>query len=338
MKQTITYDISWSTIAKIVLTLFGIWFVVQVRDILVLLFIVGVIVAALSPVVDRWSKRLPRWLATLTLFLIVIIFIAGAITLLIPPFIKEGGALIAQMIDVITLYLPQFRDELLKYRDISNLSRSFTFLGGQIYGATLGFFGVLVAIITMTILTFYLLLEQHRARDYLKNHLPPDKKEAISRILQKISQKLGAWVRSQLVLGIIIGIATFIALLILRIIFNMPYTLTLAIWAGLTELVPYIGPALGAIPAVVIGFNISPLVGLIVILIYTAIQQLESNIIVPKVMQKAVGLSPVTIIVVLLIGGKLAGFIGIILAVPAAAVLSVILQERSQIKKIFSKN
>lgn len=337
MKPTTPFDLTWASIARVAIAVAAIWFAIQIRDIIALLFLVMVIVAALSPIIDRWSTRMARWVAVTILIFLIFIVLAGIITILLPPVVEEGQSLIRVIITAIGRYAPGIKDQLLDVTDFGTFSQSFARLGEKIYSTTIGAFGVVVAAVTTVVLTFYLLLEQHRAREYLKEHLPLEQKDAIISALHKIGEKMGAWVRGQLMLALIIGFITFIALTIMQLIFGLPYALTLGVWAGLTEIIPYIGPILGAIPAVLVALNISPLVALIVLLIYVVIQQLESHILVPKVMQKAVGLSPVTIIIVLLIGGKLAGLAGVILAVPAAAAISVILHDWPQFKKVFSR-
>lgn len=337
MKTVTQFDLPWSTIIRLFIAVGAGFFLFQIRDILTLLFIVAVIVAALNPLVDSWTRYLPRWLAVSLLFLMLLLLLAGIVTLLLPPFITEGQALISQIVEAITFYLPTLKDQLTSLTDLPDFSQSFSRLGRQLYSTTIGAFGGIIAVVTTVVLTFYFLLEQHRARQYLSTYLPLAHNEALLDILKKISEKMGAWVRGQLMLAVIVGLVTFVALSIMQLIFGLPYIITLAVWAGVTEIIPYIGPILGAIPAVLVALNVSPLVALIVLAIYLVIQQIESHVLVPKVMQKAVGLSPVTIIIALLIGGKLAGFIGIVLAVPVAAAISVLLQEWPRFKKVLGK-
>jgi len=136
----------------------------------------------------------------------------------------------------------------------------------------------------------------------------------------RIQQKIGAWARGQFILGLIIGVMCFIGL-----IFLLPeYALVLAIVAGLTELIPYLGPTLGAIPAVFLGFTVSPGHGLAVLILYIIIQQLENNVVVPQVMRRQLGLNPIMIIIAMLVGARLAGIVGLILAVPVATAISVV--------------
>ena len=124
-------------------------------------------------------------------------------------------------------------------------------------------------------------------------------------------------------MSLIIGALSYIALVIL----GVNYSLLLALFAGITEIIPYIGPVLGAVPAVIIAFTQGPIKGLFVVIVYVLIQQLENNFIVPKVMKKSVGLNPIIVIIVIMIGIKIAGIAGALLAVPFTAIIQVIANE-----------
>jgi predicted PurR-regulated permease PerM len=119
---------------------------------------------------------------------------------------------------------------------------------------------------------------------------------------------------------------------------GVKFALTLALVAALTEAIPYIGPWLGAIPAVIIAFLQSPTLALLVIILYVVIQQVENVLLTPNIMHRAVGLDPLVIIVILLIGGKLAGPLGMILAVPLATICSILVREYQKYKKTVSEN
>ena len=135
--------------------------------------------------------------------------------------------------------------------------------------------------------------------------------------------KIGLWLRGQVILSFIIFCLTFLCLYIL----GVRYALVLALLAGLTEYIPYFGPFLGAIPAVFLAFTQSPVLALFVALIYYLIQLVENNIIVPKLMQKVVGLNPIVSIIVILTGYKIAGVLGAILAVPVSTAVGVFLRD-----------
>jgi predicted PurR-regulated permease PerM len=152
-------------------------------------------------------------------------------------------------------------------------------------------------------------------------------------LVNRMQDKIGLWLRGQIILSVIIFLLTYLGLSIL----GVKYALVLALVAGLTEFVPYLGPILAAIPAVFFAFTQDPMLAVFVIVLYYIIQLFENNFIVPQLMQKVVGLNPVVSIVVLLIGFKVGGIIGVILAIPVATAIGVfakdIFQKRMSLKK-----
>jgi len=138
-----------------------------------------------------------------------------------------------------------------------------------------------------------------------------------------LEKRLGGWARGELTLMILVGVLNFIALTILKI----PFALPIAILSGILEIVPYLGPVIGAIPGVMIGFGISPLTGLGAALAAFLIQQFEGYVFVPKVMEKSVGVSPVITIIALSIGGRVAGILGVVISVPVVITIHVLLKE-----------
>ncbi len=172
-------------------------------------------------------------------------------------------------------------------------------------------------------LNLYLLLDENGIKKFFVALLPLKQKNQIVTISHKVGAGLGAWLRGQLLLGILVGILVYAGLVII----GVPYALTLALLAGVLEIIPIIGPILSAIPAILIALSISPTMALVVTGFYVLVQELENKLLVPKVMQRTVGLHPVTIIIVLLIGAKLMGVLGILLAVPVASVFYIILKE-----------
>ena len=141
--------------------------------------------------------------------------------------------------------------------------------------------------------------------------------------MRKIERRLGSWFIGQITLGVSIGIATYIGLNLLGI----EFALSLAIIAGLLEIVPIIGPIISAVPAVLIALTTSPVLAVIVIALFFIIQQLENNILVPMVMRKALGLPPLVTIIALMIGGRLAGVSGMVLAVPIVVISQLVIRE-----------
>jgi len=330
----IKIDISTTTVIKIALAIFLVWFLYVIRDIVVLFFIVLVIVAALGPLVDRMSKHIPRFLSVIILS-IVFLGLLGAIGyLIVPPIITQLKTLAINLPIIISKLGPIYQSiqhSIGNYQEgLFNLSSQLGKISSGLYSTTLGFVSGIVAFFTILVLAFYLLLEQDAIKNFLHQTVPGERKEKIFEITKKIGQKMGGWLRGQVLMMLIIGVADSIALVSLGI----PYALTLAVWGGITEVIPYIGPWLGLAPALIIAFTISPLKGLLILIAYVIIQQLESQFLVPKILGKAVGLSPVIIILALLIGAKLMGILGVIIAVPVAAALSVFIQEWPEIKNL----
>ncbi|NCN24536.1 AI-2E family transporter [Candidatus Berkelbacteria bacterium] len=331
-EKKIIVDISWVSILKVITALLAVWLVWSVQDIIILFFIVLVLVAALSPVVDFWSKKINRALATSLVYLLILACLVLIGFVIIPPVATQVRSLSYDLPYLSKQIFPVFG----AWRDVIDFStQSLTSLASQlqtvsssIYSTTVGFIGGVVGVFTVLVLTFYLLLEEQGAKNFLHKYLPIQNRETYIEIMQKVGLKMGAWMRGQLFLALVVGVIDFAGLVII----GVPYALTLAVWAGLTEIIPYIGPVLGAIPAIIIALTISPIQGLLVLIFFIVVQQVESNFLVPKIMQKAVGLSPVIIILVLLIGGKLAGILGIILAVPVAATIGVFVQELPKLK------
>jgi len=154
--------------------------------------------------------------------------------------------------------------------------------------------------------------------------IAPEKHQVyVMQLINRIQKKIGLWLRGQLILCLVIFVLSYIGLLIL----GVKYALMLALIASITELVPYIGPIIGSIPAVVLAFAQSPMLAVFVVALYYGIQLVESNILTPKIMEKAVGINPIISIVALLVGFKVAGVVGAILSIPVATAVSVFVKD-----------
>lgn len=336
MENRVKFDISTTTILKVIFAIFLVWFIYAVRDIVLLFFIVIVIVTALSPLVDRMSQHIPRILSLIILSVALLGGLVGVGFLIIPPIVNQISQLAINLPDLISHVGPLYetwQPRIANYQEsLINLSSQLGGISSGIYSTTLGFIGGIIALFTILVLSFYMLLEQNAIKNFIGQTIPVEHKDKIIEIMHKIGDKMGKWLRGQFVLMVIIGILDGVALGVL----GVPYALTLAVWGGITEVIPYVGPWLGLIPAAIIAFTVSPVKGLFILIAYVVIQQLEAQFLAPKIMGKAVGLSPIIIILSLLVGAKLMGILGVIVAVPAAAAIGVIIQEWPEIKKIRS--
>jgi predicted PurR-regulated permease PerM len=190
---------------------------------------------------------------------------------------------------------------------------------------TVSIFSNIITIVTVLVFTFYLLLERKHMEQLLAHFMAEDMAKRVSAVLKNIEQRMGSWVQGELILMLIIGVLAYIGLVLLRVDFALP----LAILSGLLEIIPTVGPIISAIPAVIVGLATSPLLAGSIVLLFFIIHQLENTLVVPFVMKKSVGLPPLLTIIALMIGGKLAGIAGAVLAVPVVLVIQEILLEVS---------
>ncbi len=336
--QKTRIDITWWSIVRILAILFGFYLLFLIRDIIAILFMVFIFVAALNPIVSKMQKKgLPRIAAVTLVFIAIMLILGVSSTLMFQPLVNQINDLAKAIPDHVGKAVPAI-ENFLQGTDffgaistgLQQFSGSITSFSTNVVTTTLGVLGSLFTAFTIMVLTFYLLLEEKALKDFVDNVIPPKYKDELVRVLNQISSKMGSWVRGQLLLMIIIGILYYIGLVILKV--ESP--LALAVWGGLTEVVPFIGPILGGVPAILVALLTgSPLQAALVVVIMIVIQQVEGQFLVPKVMQKAVGLSPVIVIVALLIGGKLLGVIGALLAIPIAAIVAVLVKQWPQIEK-----
>jgi len=302
-------EISHRTIIFTVLFLAFLWLIYFIRDIILEFFVALLIMAILNPTVSKFSRfKIPRAVSVFVVYLLALAIIGGAVGAIIP-------ALIAQAPEFGT-GLPKYLASLGNWQFGEQVLRELISVLGelptQLVKISLSFFSNLLAVLTVLILAFYLLLIRDKLDEQLGTLFGEDRIKQIGRFLNLLETKLGGWARGQITLMVLVGAATYLGLVILGI----PFALPLAILAGLLEVVPYLGPILSGIPAVIIGLGISPLMGLATAALYFLIQQVENYVIVPKVMEKSVGVSPIVTLLSLAIGARLAGFVGILIAVP----------------------
>lgn len=293
------------------------WALYQIRDVIILLFIAIIFMSALSPIVDVLVKyKIPRVLAIALTYVVIISIIAGLVSIVITPLLEQTTNLIQTLPQTIVKIFPdESIDKAILQDQLSGLSKN-------ILSFTLTIFNNFITIISIAVLTFYLLLERARL-DQLISQFFLGNDERIKKITRKIEEKLGAWMRGQLALSLIICVVVYVVLFLL----GVPYAMPLAILAGLLEVVPVIGPIISSIPAILVAYLASPVLALIVAGAFFVIQQLENHLVVPQVMRKAVGLNPLVVILAVAIGGKLLGIAGALLAVPITVVVQIITED-----------
>lgn len=307
-------------VAGILVLGFG-WLIFEIREVLVAIFISYIIMAALAPLVARIKLyKIPNGVAVAIAYVMTLVLLFILIFPLISLFIDQVQLLFTNF----AVYLNRAA-EVVGIRVSASQVQSFltsesSAIGRNAFSVTQKVFGGVFSSITIFVVSFYLLLDHDNIKHRIASLFPVEKKEGILEVTTQIEEKLGAWIRGQIVLSLFIGVLTYLALLILGIEFALP----LAVLAGILEIVPTLGPVIAAIPAIIVALTISPTQALIVAIAYFGIQLLENNLLVPRIMQKAVGLNPVVIIIGIIIGGKLLGVPGALLSIPFMSLCQVI--------------
>lgn len=332
--KPININISTLTIVKIVLFFLLLYFLYLIKDVLVILFVSLILSSALDPSVD-WlhKKKIPRALGILFIYGAIVIVASLIVYLIIPPIITEASDLASnfpQILDKIISSFAALKEYALERGILDNLRDSLGTVSSNlqkaatsVFATVTGIFGGILSFILVAVLTFYMVVEEDAIKKLIFSLAPREHQTYIMQLVNRMQKKMGLWLRGQLILSFIIFVMAYIVLWS----FDVKYALVLALFAGLTEFVPYLGPILGAIPAIFIAFTQDPLKAIFVAGGYYIIQVLENNFLVPKVMQKTVGLNPIISISVLLVGFNLAGIVGAILSIPVATAISVFVKD-----------
>jgi predicted PurR-regulated permease PerM len=333
----------------------------------ILLFLLAVL---LSVVIDpgvsfleRW--RLPRGFAVLLVYAIVLTSLVFLLVSLIPIIadqIQQMAVRLAERIDAFladpTFYVRFLNEDINQYlntllrqllADISTGGSLQTIqqfgerLSNAAQGSLIFVVGVagsvvqfMVKLVFVLVLAFFLQLEKESAVRWVRVFFPYRYRRYAEGKVDAIHAKIARWIHGQLMLSFAIGVIVFIALTILR----MPYALTLAVLAAFTEFIPVVGPIIAAIPAIFIALTQGGLFSaLIIAVVYYGIQWCENNLLVPLIMQRAVGLSPIAIMCAMLIGVSfpetIHPILGILLAVPVTTIISVFLHDYRQWRDLY---
>jgi predicted PurR-regulated permease PerM len=297
------------------------WLAVELSGVLVLIFISYIIMSALAPfTIYLVKKHFPRILAVAIPYAITITILVLLIFPLIPFLISQIQLLFAN--------LPKYAEQVAKifnfHIDPSSLGNVFgsdlNFIGKSALNVTSKIFSGVFSTLTVFVISFYLMFQRKILKKQFMSLLPQKYQNNALKTLIQIENKIGLWLRGQLILSFVIGFCVWGGLSLL----GLPYALPLGLTAGLLEIVPTIGPIISAIPSVIVALTISPALAITVIIFYILLQMLENNLLVPKIMEKAVGLNPIIIIVGVLIGSKFLGVLGALLAVPFIALIIII--------------
>jgi len=314
-------EVSHRTIIFTIFFLILLWFVYLIRDIIFLVFVAILLSAILNPTVKKLHKhRIPRALAAIVVYLLGAAFLTFAFGTVLTPLVEQSGNFAKNF----PLYLErlQIPDSVVQ-QVTDEITSQFGTISSQLLRLGVSVFSNILTVFAVLIIALYFLVAREKLDKQLYSILPESQAKKIEKVLGRMEKDLGGWTRGELLLMFSVGFTTYIGLVVLGI----PYAVPLGVLAGLLEVVPNIGPVVASVPAVIVGFGISPISGFAVIALSFLIQQVENYVLVPKIMEKSAGINPVVTLLALLVGFRLAGIAGAILAVPVIITLRVIINE-----------
>ncbi len=313
------------------------YLLLQVGQVVLALFIAIIFASTVRPFVDALARyRVPRGAAILLVYLLILGGLAGLLIVAVPPLagltieLLEGDLLVSR-VETLARQLAVFGwSEFRVVLPVLELPRQLQQLMGEAgdtaermaWPVAQNIVLVLGQIVLIFVMGAYWLTAREPMLNLLLRMSPLRHRGQVEKVWTDVEVTLGAWLRGQVLLMIIIGAASLAGLVLL----GVPYAPALAVIAGLTEAIPVVGPILGGIPAVLVGLTVSGETALLVAAWYIVVQQLEGHVLVPRVMQRTVGLNPLLVIIALVVGGLLNGVVGALLAVPVAGALQVIVR------------
>lgn len=311
------------------------WAAWTARNVLILVLVAAVLAVGMDPAV-RWSQRrlrLSRPLATTAIILGVLGILGLFIALVVPPIVTEFQALV----DRAPQYLQEAREsggwigDLEEQFEISRrleeLAQDAPSIAASSLSGLLGFLGTVAGGVfnafTILVLVITFMATLPKLEDNLAALFPPDRSDEYRELMARATERIGGYVSGNLTISLIAGIVTFTGFLII----GVPFPAALAMWIAITDLIPSVGALIGAALCVLVALSVgvgTAVVTLIFLLVY---QQIENYLIGPRVMAKAVDLSSAAVLVALLAGGALMGFVGALLALPLAAAAKVVVRD-----------
>lgn len=318
MNETVRFDISWQTLWKVFAFAIIVLLLYFARQALGVFLIAVVVSLGLDKLVDFLERRkVPRLLGTVFIFLTGLIILALIGYIVTPVVIQETRGFVGHVNDIVEALFGSGLPETAIQNISLSLENAFDFLGAtsaSVTGAIGAVFQKLVLALAAIIISFYLTVDKDGTERLLRVILPTAYERRVLTIFSRFKEKIHSWIIAQLGLSIIVGVMVSVGLWLL----GVRYALVLGILAAVFEIVPVIGPIVSGLLAFFVAVTDSVSLGLYTILFFFIVQQIENHILIPIVMGRAMKMHPVIVVIAILAGAEIAGFLGIVLAVPLA--------------------
>lgn len=343
--RSIVHAISTGTILRIAFVILILVALFYLRDVILILLTAVVIASAIEPA-TQWltRKSIPRVLAVVFIYIAIIILLIGLFYLILPSFLDD----MVRFMDILPNHITALNvktdgigsdffgwqsavEGLSSSKSLEQAAQNgiaaLSSASGSVFASLTTIFGGLSSFLIIIVLSFYLAVQEKGIEDFLKIVTPLRKETYVIDLWQRTQRKIGRWMQGQVLLALIVGILVYIGLSLL----GVENAFLLAIMATVLEVIPVFGPFIAAVPAVLIASLQGGITfGIIVALLYIVIQQVESNVVYPLVVKKVVDVHPLVVIIALIVGAKLGGFLGILLSVPLATALTEFLGDVSK--------
>lgn len=314
-------EISWNSLGRILAFALFLTLLYLIREILILLFLAVVIAVVCRPFVDYLQKKkIPRFLGASFVFILILGILGIFLWLVVPFIVFQFGDFVVNFNEtLLKIGRNNFLGQLIQPLTI-NLKAVFDVLAKEaatIFGLVFSIFGGVFLTITGFVLAFYFTLQEKGVENFFRVLLPKKYEERIITVFEKSSVRISRWFQGRLFLSLVIGLISLLGLYLMGI----KHSGTLALLNAVLDIIPFIGPIFAGLIAFFVAFADSPQLGILVILLFIIIQQLANNLFAPLIIGKTTGLHPMVVLIALLIGAKIVGLIGFILAIPAAIII-----------------
>lgn len=334
MDKEIRVSITSGTVFTTLLIIAGVYLFWILRDLALLVLTAIIIASAIEPGVAFFIRyKVPRFISALLLYVLVFGAIFAILFFFFPPIIADAANFLSAMpryLDTINITTPltditnsvsavTSQSQTQSYvQTLISLQSLFTSSSGSVLQLLITFFGGIFSLVLVIVLSFYFALQDTGVDDFIRLVMPVKYEEYYVDLWKRSQKKIGLWMQGQILLSVIVGILVYLGLLII----GVPYALLLAVFTAMVEIIPVFGSIIAGVVAVIVGYSDGGVaIAAIVAGLYIVVNQFESNLIYPLIVKKIVGIPPLLVIVALIAGYTLAGFLGAILSVPVSAVL-----------------